>query len=870
MAEKPKYEELAKRVKKLEKTELGNKAAVNGENRSRDKSKSERNPKINIPVIDLASLINVENIQSIMDDFYELTHMVTAVLDLNGKVMESTGWQDICTKFHRVHPETSRNCTESDLFLAKNLKPGEYIDYKCMNGLWDVVTPLYVGDKHLGNIYTGQFFYDDEEVDEEFFIKQAERYGFDKASYMDAFRLIPRYNRETIDHLMSFLVKFTTYVSSISLMNIQLEKEIHERKQVEDALKKNEEYMRTLIQTLPDLIWLKDQEGVYRFCNSRFENFFGAREKDIVGKTDYDFLDKELADFFRGKDKIAIANKKPTTNEEEVLFANDGHREILETIKTPMYSHDGRLTGVLGIGRDITGRKQAENALQESEKRFRGIIDSTEAGYFFINQDGFFQFVNEAWLKMHRYSSPDQVIGRHFSLTQIDMDKDSANIIIKKIINGEAVTSGEFTRRCKDGSIGYHTFTVKPVVQGGEIIGLEGFLIDITDKKKLENQLHQTQKMESIGRLAGGVAHDFNNMLSIILGNTEIAMEDIDPASPLTANLKEIHKAAENSANLTRQLLAFARKQTIAPRVVDLNNILKEMLKMLNRLIGEDIDLVWLPSEKLWPVKIDPSQVDQILVNLCVNARDAIRGVGKVVIETKNISMNDDYCLSHAGFIPGDYIMLSVNDNGCGMDKKALDNLFEPFFTTKEVGQGSGLGLATVYGIVKQNGGFINVYSEPGKGTVFKIYLPRHKEIPPLKQEKDAVKTVQSGNETILLVEDEKAILKMTIMMLERLGYKVLAASTPGHAIRIVQEADREIDLLMTDVVMPEMNGKELSNKMMEIYPDLKCLFMSGYTADVIAHNGMLDEGVPFISKPFSKQELSIKLREILNGRKTR
>jgi PAS domain S-box-containing protein len=382
--------------------------------------------------------------------------------------------------------------------------------------------------------------------------------------------------------------------------------------------------------------------------------------------------------------------------------------------------------------------------------------------------------------------------------------------------------------------------------------------------EKLENQLHQAQKMESVGRLAGGVAHDFNNMLGVILGHTEMALEEIDPAEPLHASLQAVQHAAERSAALTRQLLAFARKQTIAPKIIDFNDAVSGMLNMVRRLIGEDINLVWLPHSDLWPIKMDPSQLDQLLANLCVNARDAIAGVGNVTIKTDNISFDEAYCSQHPGFLPGDYVLLAISDNGCGMDKDTLLHLFEPFFTTKEQGKGTGLGLATVYGVVKQNNGFINVFSEPDQGTIFKIYLPRNQVKEGRLQDKEANRPVARGHETILLTEDEPAILSMATMMLERGGYTVLAAGSPGEAIRLATEHAGDIHLLMTDVIMPEMNGSDLAKNILSLYPHLKCLFMSGYTANVMAYQSILDGGVNFIEKPFSRGELAAKVREVL------
>jgi CheY-like chemotaxis protein len=342
-------------------------------------------------------------------------------------------------------------------------------------------------------------------------------------------------------------------------------------------------------------------------------------------------------------------------------------------------------------------------------------------------------------------------------------------------------------------------------------------------------------------------------------------LQDLDATDPSILRLNEIQKAADRSANLTRQLLAFARKQMISPIVVNPNDTIEGMLKLLRRLIGENIDLAWLPGNSIWAIKIDPTQIDQILANLCVNAKDAIEDIGKVTIETANVSFDSDYCSEHSGFVPGDYVMIALSDNGCGMDKEIINNLFEPFFTTKGIGEGTGLGLATVYGIVKQNNGFINVYSEPGKGTTFKIYLPRHvaKNQPSISPEPKTISA--TGSETILVVEDEEAILSMTVLMLERLGYTVIAALNPAEALKAAKSNPQKIHLLMTDVVMPGMNGRDLAKEMHKLFPKLKCLFMSGYTANTIAHHGVLDDGVQFLQKPFSMQDLAKKVRDVLD-----
>ncbi len=386
------------------------------------------------------------------------------------------------------------------------------------------------------------------------------------------------------------------------------------------------------------------------------------------------------------------------------------------------------------------------------------------------------------------------------------------------------------------------------------------------EKDRLQAQLTQAQKMEAVGQLAGGVAHDFNNMLGVIIGYSELILEQTDPSQQFHAELKEILKASRRSADLTRQLLTFARKQTVAPRVLDLNQTIEGMFNMLRRLIGENIDLIWMPGSGLWPINMDPSQIDQILANLCVNARDAIAGVGKLTVETKNATFDKEYCAIHAGSLPGEYVQIAVSDTGSGMDKETLAHIFEPFFTTKDVGEGTGLGLATVYGAVKQNNGFINAYSEPGQGTTFTIYIPRHVKTTTEVRTTASTKPVVRGDEIVLLVEDELTLLHMSKTILERLGYTVLAAGTPSEAIRLAGEYSGRIQLLATDVVMPEMNGRELSARLLESRPEMKCLFMSGYTANIIANQGVLKQGVSFIQKPFSKNQLAAKVREALES----
>ena len=522
---------------------------------------------------------------------------------------------------------------------------------------------------------------------------------------------------------------------------------------------------------------------------------------------------------------------------------------------------------------------RAKEKIKESETRYRTIIDNTNEGIILQDASGSIVTWNKAAERVFGINEEDVLrhtpIGREWHTIREDgspfpgsahpsMVSLSTGVPCKDVVMGVKNTSGGVTWISINANPLFAENVSRPcgvVITFSDITELKR---SEKDREKLQEQLVQAQKMESVGRLAGGVAHDFNNMLGIIIGHAEMAMDQVKPDQPLFAGLAEIRKAADRSADLTRQLLAFARKQTVAPRVLDLNETVEGMLRMLRRLIGEQINLSWLPGNGLWPVNVDPSQIDQILANLCVNARDAISDVGKVTIETENVTIDDAYCADHAECFPGDYVRLAVSDNGCGMDKEILASIFEPFFTTKGVGQGTGLGLSTVYGAVRQNNGFVNAYSEPGQGTTFKIYLPRHVGKAAQLEKEGIADPAKGGNETILLVEDEPAILDMIQIMLEMQGYTVLPAGTPGKAIRLAGEHAGQIHLLMTDVVMPEMNGRDLARKLLSLYPDLKRLFMSGYTADVIAHHGVLDPGVNFIQKPFTMKNLAASVRETI------
>ena len=651
--------------------------------------------------------------------------------------------------------------------------------------------------------------------------------------------------------------------------------DITERKRAEAELLKYSQRLKLATDSGKFGIWdwnVKDNVMVW---DDRMFELYGITRESFPNNVDAWTNGLHLDDKKRAIDEsnAALAGEKEFDTFFRVLHP-DGTVKFLKANAMIIRDYDGKAIRMIGINRDITEQNKAEEALRASEERYRHLFNvNNDAIFVHLGPSGGlpgrFIEVNDVACERLGYAREELV-----QMSPPDIDAPDTLAEVPKImeqLNRQGRVSWEGIHLTKDGRR-------IPVEINNRLFNYHGTPMivssarDITERKqaevereKLHSQLNHVQKMESVGRLAGGVAHDFNNMLGVILGYAEMAMDKIDNNHPIFNNLKEIHNAGLRSADITRQLLAFARKQTIAPKVIDLNPSIEGILKMLRRLIGEDVALVWKPGNDLWTVKVDSSQLDQILANLCVNAQDAISDVGTITIETSNFVFGEEYCKKGVYFVAGEYVMLAVSDTGCGMDKTILENIFEPFFTTKDIGKGTGLGLATVYGIVKQNNGFINVYSEPGRGTTFKIYLPRHINNMDEAKTEETSNPAKGGNEKILLVEDEPTIMNMTSTMLQLLGYSVTAVGTPGEAIQIVEDFDDKIDLLIADLIMPEMNGKHLSEKLLIKQPKMQVLFMSGYTANVIVHRGVLNEGVNFIQKPFSKKDLAAKVRMILD-----
>jgi two-component system, cell cycle sensor histidine kinase and response regulator CckA len=848
-------------------------------------------------------LFDLNEIQQLQDEFAKATGVASIITRTDGTpITRPSNFTRLCNDIIRKSDKGLSNCCTSDAALGRLSTSGPIVQTCLSGGLWDAGAGISVGGRHIGNWLIGQVR--DETQSEENMCRYAREIGAPEEEVLEAFRQVPAMSQGHFQDIARVLFTLANLLSATAFQNVRQARFITEIKEAQEKLTKNESRLRYALEGANDGLWdtnlttsevyfsLRSYE-ILGYSAAESENVVIDDWKELVHPDDFGLTWGLLVGHFKGQ--------TPSLRIEHRLRMKNGEwKWILTRGKVVEWGEDGRAVRLTGTFTDFSAAKKIEKT-----QMFLLECDRSPSGEDFFRMLARYlaEILEMDYVCIDRLEG-DNLSARTLAIYHDGHFEDNLSYTLKDTPCGEVVDASV----CCYAKDVRHLFPADAVLQEmdaesyigttlwdpqGKAFGLIAVigrkplaepalaesilkLVSIraagelarreaeAEKAMLQSQLMQAQKMESVGRLAGGVAHDFNNMLGVILGHVELAQDQIDPADPVFEDLNEVKKAAQRSAELTRQLLAFARKQTVSPKILDLNETVEGLLKMLRRLIGEDIHLVWLPGKGLRQVNIDPTQVDQILANLIVNARDAIAGVGKITMETANTRIDDEYCRDHAGFVPGNYVMLSISDDGCGMEHEVREHIFEPFFTTKGIGQGTGLGLATIYGIVKQNGGFINVYSEPGQGTIFRIYLPQYGSTALAADREHQAVTLPGGKETILLVEDEPSILHLGKRTLEKLGYRVLAADSPGEALRLAEQNPGEIHLLLTDVIMPEMNGRDLAKRLLSLYPDLKRLFMSGYTADVIAHHGVLDDGVNFIQKPFSRAELSVKVRQVL------
>jgi len=645
---------------------------------------------------------------------------------------------------------------------------------------------------------------------------------------------------------------------SFALHNIELEQM---QRRAEENLRASEARYRTLVEGAGQPVFTVDRNGVFGFMNRIAAAALGGQPEDFVGKAMRDLFppavaEEQLANIARA---IETGQSLEIENESEI----QGQKRWYLALIHPIRNEAGEIESALVMAQDIHERRQAVTALRESEERYRALVENAPLGILSIDAEGRILNANPALIEIMGSPSTEATLQINVLTFEPLVASGVASDFRACLETGKTFISERpyVSKWGKPSQLRYHGSALRD--SEGKIIGVQALVEDMTAYRQIEEQLRQAQKMEAIGRLAGGVAHDFNNLLTVINGYSQFIIEDLPPADPIRPQIEEIRQAGERAAKLTQQLLAFSRRQMFEMRTVNLNQVLEGMGVMLGRLIGEDIRLALKLAPDLGNVRADPGQIEQVIVNLAVNSRAAMPTGGALAIETSNVTLDEPYTHRHGDTAPGRYVQLAISDTGCGMTAEIQEHLFAPFFTTKEKGKGTGLGLSTVYGIVKQSGGSIYVYSEPGRGTTFKIYLPRIDE--ELEDERAGRAESPRGRETILLVEDEVGVRNLAVQILQRLGYTVLQAANGVEALGVCREHCRELDLLLTDVVMPEMSGKELVERLRVMCPALKVLYMSGYTDEALGHHGALESGVMLLQKPFTSAQLAQRVRLALD-----
>jgi PAS domain S-box-containing protein len=635
----------------------------------------------------------------------------------------------------------------------------------------------------------------------------------------------------------------------------------HQKEAAENDLRASEERLRNLMETANEGIWTIDADDRTTFVNAKMASMLGRPSTEILGHSPFDYFlpTPEI------RDRTTRARRERARGQyEATLVSANGSHIVVNLNSSPILDARGEYVGALAMISDITDQKRAEEKLRESEQRYRTLFERNLAGVFRADAAGLLVEGNEAFLHMLGYEH----IGELSALKLQSMCAAAGFVEpwCETLSKDGHLVNYEMRLLRKDGSTACLLANLVLLRDpSGKPDFIEGTALDITQRRQLEAQLLQSQKMDAIGQLAGGIAHDFNNLLMVIRSYAELAGDTLEGAS-IKKELDAILKATERGAALTRQLLTFGRKQIFSPKLLDINTVLENMTKVLPRALGEDVRVELHASPELWQVKADPVQIEQLVLNLAVNARDAMPGGGRLTLETSNLVLDSDYVKMHSGVVPGEYVMLAVGDTGCGIPPEVLPRIFEPFFTTKERGKGTGLGLPTVYGIVQQSGGFVWVYSEPGEGTIFKVYLPRSGTAAGAKTNAPQVSEVPAGgSETVLVVEDEEAVRCATRDYLARHGYRVLEASCGEEALRVSDDHSERIDLVITDAVMPGMSGNVLGQKMIERRPGIHVIYVSGYTEATIGSRGP-DSAAVFLQKPFSLSVLARKVREVLDA----
>ena len=798
----------------------------------------------------LEDLIDMKQFQDLQDRLNAIYSFPAAIIDNQGRILTATAWQDICTQFHRKNSESERVCIKSDQYISEHLhEANPSVSYRCPHGLVDNALPIIIDGVHYGNFFTGQFFL--KEPDMDFFRRQAQKYGFDEKAYLEAVKKVPIWNQEQLDNYLFFIAGLISVISESGLKKL---KEIEARKKIEASEKK----FKSILKTAMDGYWLTDAEGRLLEVNDAYCQMSGYSEAEL--------LTMNIADLEAHEDAAAVAaHMKKVIRQRTDRFESRHRRKngtLFDVEVSIQYRPEGNGQSVCFL-RDISSRKEAEAVLKESEEKFRNFTEQSFVG-FYILQGGYFKYVNPKFADIFGYSVPEILNGVHVS--RLVHPDDLATVLenVGKRERGET-KSIQYTFRGvrKTGEM------IHVAIYGSALIyehkpAAIGTMLDISKELEMEKRVSQAQRMESIGFLAGGIAHDFNNILFPIVGLSEMLMEDMRPGSAEYENAAEIHRAGRRGSELVKQILAFSRQSEQKKVPVHLHQIIREVMILIRATIPTNIGISEDIPNTGCLVQADPTQIHQIAMNLITNAYHAVAPQsGTISVSLREVRFGDHDAKRHS-LQPGQYALLTVADTGCGIDETIMGKIFEPYFTTKEKGKGTGLGLASVYGIVTEHHGEVRVFSEAGQGATFEVYLPimAQTDTPQMDEEK---KLVSYGQERILLVDDEPAIVSLEKQMLERMGYTVTARQNSLEALAEFKRRPHDFDLLITDMTMPDMTGLQLSAEILSIRPDMPIIMCTGFSENI--HESALESmGIRgLLMKPVLKSELARTLRTAMD-----
>lgn len=781
---------------------------------------------------------------------YSIAHIPVGILEPDGEVLVGAGWQELCVNFHRVHPDTAERCRQSDQYIKEHLDVSAPLEYRCRNGLWDFALPVLLDGRHIATLFLGQFRLEGETPDREFFRRQAEEFGFPQEEYLAALDKLPAFTRARIHEMMGY---YHQLLGMLVAGGAARWKQKHQR----EALRQSEQRLSLAVEAANAGIWDWNPKSGEVYFSPRYYTMLGYAPNEFPASFP-NWADRVHPEDIARCRRILrehFERKKSRFEMEFRMRTKDGDwRWILARGNVVETDGQGEAVRMAGTHVDITQRKQVENALRESRQRLQTVIAHAPLILWAIDRDGVFQFSEGSGLEQLGLQ-PGELVGR--SLFEVYADRLDVCELTREVLDGKPVHG-----RCQDGG---HQFEVhySPLTDDQQgVAGAIGVALDISERvraeqerEQLQSQLRQMQKMEAIGQLAGGIAHDFNNILQAISGYTQLTLSSIYEENPARDNLLEIENATGRAISLVRQLLTFSRQQTTKLSLQDLNEIVRSQAGMLRRLLGEDIELHVQTGRHLPMVRVAAGQIEQILTNLCINARDAMPDGGRLEICSGLSEFENAYCRTHPWARPGRYVWLQVTDSGAGMTEEIREHVFEPFFTTKPTGKGTGLGLSMVYGIVQQHHGLIQVQSAPGEGSEFTIYLPPSKESATYENDLVRREVANGQNELVLLAEDDEAVRKLTVTYLAKAGYRVLQAVDGQDAVEQFQAQPDQIALAILDIVMPRCGGVDAMQAIREQRPDMPVLFCSGYSKDTLP-GSCLPPNCQLLPKPYLPTEL--------------